>query len=342
MKFTTYLKDKLFSIVAYTISVLLIIMLLIAFKTPRHLNISIISIITIFYIITFAIDYFRKNNFYKDLLSNIDNLEKAYLVLETLTKPSFYEGELLYQALYEINKSFCEAITLLESQTQDFKEYIEMWIHEVKIPISSLVLMAHNHSDKFDKKSIEQIRRIEDYVDQVLYYVRSENAEKDYLIKETKLSKIISNVALKNKNDLLENKIDLIVENLDLKIYTDSKWLEFILNQIINNSIKYHNKDNSYIKIYTDNKDKDLINLIIEDNGIGIESYDLPRVFNKTFTGNNGRNVSKSTGMGLFIAENLCIKLGHKISIDSKVNDYTKVTISFYKNNFYDVIKNKN
>ncbi len=178
MKFTDYIKDKLYTIITYIISLLIIIMLLIAFKTPKSLNVALISIFTVFLITNLLIDYFRKAKFYKDLLGNIDNLKKAYLVLETLTKPNFYEGELLYQALYEINKSMAEEVAFLESQTQDFKEYIEMWIHEVKIPISSLILMAHNHSDQFDKKSIEQIRRIEDYVDQVLYYVRSENAEK--------------------------------------------------------------------------------------------------------------------------------------------------------------------
>lgn len=338
MKFTTYLKDKSYSIIISIISLSLILLLLAAFKVDKSLTYSITSILLVSYITIILIDYFRKSKFYKDLLGNIEALDKAYLVLETLSKPNFYEGELLYQALYEINKSMNEYVKSLELQTQDFKEYIEMWIHEVKIPISSLVLMAHNHSDKFDKKTIEQIRRIENYVDQVLYYVRSENAEKDYLIKETKLNKVISSVALKNKDDLLENKIDLIVDNIDINVNTDSKWLEFILNQVVNNSIKYHCKDNSYIKIYTEDN-KDIINLIIEDNGIGIDSSDLPKVFNKTFTGHNGRGLAKSTGMGLFIAKNLCTKLGHKISIESKRNEYTKVIISFYNNDYYNVTK---
>lgn len=338
MKFIVFLKDKSYSIIISTISLLLILLLFSAFKVDKSLCIVTISILLVSYITIILIDYARKNKFYKDLLGNIEALDKAYLVLETLSKPNFYEGELLYQALYEINKSMNECVKSLELQTQDFKEYIEMWIHEVKIPISSLVLMAHNHSDKFDKKTIEQIRRIENYVDQVLYYVRSENAEKDYLIKETKLSKVISSVALKNKDDLLENKIDLLVNNIDIKVNTDSKWLEFILNQIVNNSIKYHSNNNSYIKIYTETN-KDIINLIIEDNGIGIDSNDLPSVFNKTFTGHNGRGLAKSTGMGLFIAKNLCTKLGHKIYVESKRNEYTKVIISISNNTFYKVVK---
>lgn len=219
----------------------------------------------------------------------------------------------------------------------DFKEYIEMWIHEVKIPISSLVLMCHNHKEKIDKKYISQIKRLDNYIDQILYYVRSENVEKDFMIKETKLDKIIGNVALRNKDDLLENKIDLDVDVKNIDVLTDAKWLEFILNQIINNSIKYKKEnEDSFIKISVlDNKDK--IVLSIYDNGIGIPKSDLTRVFNKSFTGTNGRLKTKSTGMGLYIAKKLCEKLGHTISINSEVNDYTEVKITFSKNDFYKI-----
>lgn len=338
MSFKNFLKDKLYTIIIFIFAICLITLLLLGFKLTTDLIIYLLSIITISFILSILIEYIRKYSFYNNLLNNIDCLDKAYLVLETLTKPNFYEGELLYNALYEINKSMAENVKILSIQNQDFKEYIELWIHEVKIPISSLVLIAHNHPDKFDKKTLEQIRRIEDYVEQVLYYVRSENASVDYLINKVSLNKVIGSVALKNKNDLLENKIDLIVSNTNSSVYTDSKWLEFILNQIINNSIKYHDKKDSYIKIYTEEKE-DTLNLIIKDNGIGIKSSDLPRIFDKTFTGANGHTRTKSTGMGLFIAKNLCLKLGHKISIESKVNEYTIVTITFSKNKFYEVAK---
>ena len=140
-------------------------------------------------------------------------------------------------------------------------------------------------------------------------------------------------------DDLLENKIDYIVENTQYKVLTDSKWLEFILGQIINNSIKYKRDiKNSYIKISVKDE-KEKTTLIVEDNGIGIKKSDLKQVFDKSFTGENGRNGSKSTGMGLFIAKNMCKKLGHKIDIESKYNEYTKVYITFAKNKFYDVLK---
>ena len=339
MKIGPYLKDNLYKLFVFIACYIINLLIFFAFKVGNSVIISSTFLYIICFLLILLIPYFRKKKFYKNLLANIEALDKSYLVLETLNKPEFYEGELLYQALYEINKSMNENVRLIEEHLQNFKEYIEMWIHEVKIPLSTLVLMSNNHKGQFDKKTKLQLKRLENYVDQVLYYARSENAEKDYLIKETDLSKVIKNVGLKNMDDLLENKIDYIVENTQYKVLTDSKWLEFILGQIINNSIKYKRDiKNSYIKISVKDE-KEKTTLIVEDNGIGIKKSDLKQVFDKSFTGENGRNGSKSTGMGLFIAKNMCKKLGHKIDIESVYNEYTKVYIIFAKNKYYDVLR---
>ena len=339
MKFGSFLKDRLYSIIIALFCYFIILLVLLAYKSDKAIVIAITIILLVTYILLFLTDFFRKQKFYTDLLTNIENLDKAYLVLETLNRPEFYEGELLCQALYEIDKSMNENVRIEKEQLLDNKEYIEMWIHEVKRPLASLVLTLNNQKNILDRKTKNILKRLEDYVDQVLYYVRSENAEKDYFIKEVDLSKVIKNVGIKNMDDLLDNKVEFIVDKTNYKVFTDSKWLEFILNQIINNSIKYkRNIDNSYIKIYV--KDNlDITVLIIEDNGIGIKSSDIRQVFDKTFTGTNGREKTTSTGMGLYIAKNLCKKLGHKIEIESKENEYTRVFITFAKNKFYDVLK---
>lgn len=338
MKFSKYLKDNLYLIFAFVFTLFITLLLSLAFKISKQLTIIFTVIWIIFFITIILIGYYRKKKFYNELLLNLERLDKKYLVLETIDAPNFYEGKLLCDILYDIDKSMLENIKNYETLTTDFKEYIEMWIHEIKIPISTLSLMTHNHN--MDKKFLSQIKRLESYVEQVLYYVRSENAQKDYLIKENKLSKIISNVALKNKDDLLEQNIDFMIENVDFRVLTDSKWLEFIINQIVNNSIKYsdNTKDEKYIKIsVVDNKNETILSIM--DNGIGIDECDISRVFDKTFTGLNGRIKSASTGMGLYIAKGLCEKLGHRIEIKSKKGKYTKVIITFGKNELYNVLK---
>lgn len=338
MKLSRYLKDKLYFIILFLTFLSLIILLLVGFKVSLELIIVIISLLVIFAILVLITEYLKKRNFYNEFINIVDKLDKKYLVIEMLNPPNFQEGEILYNKLYEINKSMLENIKNYEISMNDFKDYIEMWIHEVKAPLSSLVLMIHNNKNNISSKMVDQVNRLDNYVDQVLFYVRAENAEKDYLIKKTELNKVINKIALKNKDYILENNIDFNVLNCEKKVLTDSKWLEFIIDQIINNSIKYKREiASSFIKIYTEENNEEL-RLIIYDNGIGIDAKDLPRVFDKTYTGTNGRLKSKSTGMGLYIAKNLCEKLGHKIAIESKVNEYTKVIITFNKESIYDVL----
>lgn len=337
MKLIKYLLDKIPQIIISIMGFTITIFMLNAFKVESTLKIAITIIFFIVCIFNIGIDYFRKYKFYQSLSNTLDVLDKKYLILEMINKPNFYEGEIFYQTLYDINKSMIENVKEYNLSIIDFKEYVEMWIHEVKIPISSLTLLIHNNQEKIDKRYVEQIRKLDNYIDQILYYVRSENAEKDYIIKEKSLQEIIKNVALKNKDDLLASKVKLDVNVNNINVLTDAKWLEFILNQIINNSIKYkRNNVESYIKIIA-KEDKEKTYLSIYDNGIGIPKKDIPRVFEKSFTGENGRITAKSTGMGLYIVKKLCDKLGHKINIESKKNEYTKITIIFYNNDFYKI-----
>ncbi len=337
MKLIDYLKDKLIPIFIYIINTFIISMLLVAFKNNYFLIIIIVILLIILGLILLLTDYLKKRAFYNNIQSKLINLDKKYLVLEMLDKPKNKEEELNYQILYDINKSYIEELKDYKLSLKSFKEYIELWIHEVKIPISSLILMTHNSKENLPKKYTTQINRLDNYIDQVLYYVRSNNSEEDYLIKEVSLSKIINAVALKNKDDLLENNIEFIVKAKEEKVLTDEKWLEFILNQIINNSIKYkRNIKNPKIEIAVE-ENSTQVTLTITDNGIGIPQNDLPKVFNKSFTGTNGRKTSKSTGLGLYITKNLLKKLGHKVGIESSVNEYTKVTITFSKNDYYKV-----
>lgn len=322
MKSGKYIKDRLYSMCIFVAMLIISVLMMAAFKVSVQLIIAEICIMIICYIAVVLADYYHRKKFYDELEANIAALEEKYLITETLVRPAFYEGQIFY-------------------------EYVEMWIHEIKLPIASLTLMLHNNMDKCDKEFADrmntQIRRINNYIEQILYYVRSENAEKDYIINDARLSKIISNVALKNKDDLLENDITFEVSNADRIVLTDAKWMEFMLNQIVNNSIKYKDKTKteSYIKMSAA-EDKKCVVLEILDNGIGINASDLPRVFDKSFTGENGREFSKATGMGLYIVKKLCDKLGSKVSIESVKGEYTRVKITFYKNDFYKEITDSN
>ena len=327
MKFTKYLKDKIYAIIIFLITFAIILLLNLAFKVPIELTITVLIILLFCFFSILIIDYARKSKFYNLLLERVRQLDQAYLVLETLPKPNCYEGKLAYDALYEIDKSMAENVSRAKKQAKDFQEYIELWLHEIKTPLAALML----------KNMSVELEQIENYLEQVLYFSRCENSEKDFLIKKVNLNQVVKNVSLKHMESLLAHNIKFKVENVNIDVMTDAKWLEFILSQILNNSIKYRRQiQNPEIKISARKSENKTI-LEIWDNGIGIAKSDISQVFDKSFTGQNGRKHGTSTGMGLYIAKNICNKLGHKLSIESKEMQYTKVSLVFANNKFYEV-----
>lgn len=302
-------------------------------------SVSLIIFLSVLYFLAFFLiffmGFFRKKKFFDELTENLKLLDQKYFVSEMVSEPGFYEGRLIYEAIYEIDKSMCENVKKYRESVKDFKDYVEMWVHEVKLPIASLFLMCHNDGEERSKKYAEQIRRLDRYTDQILYYIRSEHAEKDYMIKEVHLEKAVSAAALKNREDLLGHNINLQAEHLDWDVFTDGKWLEFMLTQIFNNSIKYRAAERqSCIRVWAE-ESSDCVVLHIRDNGIGIPASDLPSVFEKSFTGENGRIRAKSTGMGLYIVKQLCDRLGHKIEIQSEQGKYTEIAVIFGKHDYY-------
>lgn len=336
MNMGTYIKEKKENIILFIILVIILLFLLDLFGVNKYLTIMILSLLSIYFIVDFFTFYLKRKKYYDNFLNNLNLLDKKYLILETLEEPEFLDGKVFYDALYKIDKSMMENINNYRNETEDFKEYVEMWIHEIKIPIAGLMLMYHNNKT-VNKNFLDQLNSLDNLTDQILYYVRSNYAEKDFLIKEASMDKIINEALLKNKDSILENHIDVTVDVNNVKVLTDSKWLVFILNQIINNSIKYcdNNKD-SYIKFYIEDNEKEMT-LHIKDNGIGVNASDLKHVFDKSFTGENGRKMRNSTGFGLYISKKLIEKLGHKISATSEENKYFEIAITFGKNDLYKI-----
>lgn len=352
MKFGAYMRDKMYAIVGWVLMLMVVGLILVAFKVEVAAIIAVLVIFALGGAMVLAVEYWRKRKFYRELLGKIEQLDQAYLVLETMWEPEFYEGRLMWQALKAVDKSMTENVRRERERGRSFREYVEMWIHEVKRPLANLELVVENlwksleiteekrNDEKIEaeRKMRRNMRELVRQVEQVLYYVRSEDAEKDYLIRETELAEVVKKVGMRNMDDLLDNGVALEVEKIDAKVYTDAKWLEFVLNQIVNNSIKYRRKKGAWVKIRTKREKKWTI-LEVEDNGIGIPARDLPMVFEKTFTGENGRKGAASTGMGLYIAKNLCEKLGHKIEVESEVGKGTTVRLIFAENEFYEVAK---
>lgn len=338
MKLMDFLKDKISIIIIELIMMVLIFLVLNVYQSQFLLNIFIVLIIFIGIVITLLLEFTKKANFYNSFEKILLNLDKKYLIVEMLNKANFIESDLLIDYLYEINKSYIEEINKYKYTSEEFKEYIELWCHEIKMPIATSKLILENNQNKKNKSMLEELDKIENYVEQVLYFTRSEIVEKDYMISKLDLKLVIDNIIKKNKNYFIEKKIK--IETLDKSIYieSDAKWLEFIINQIITNSIKYTKEDNPKITIICEENKNNTI-LKIEDNGIGIKKEEISKVFNKGFTGSNGRMKYNSTGIGLYLCHKLCDKLNHKIYLNSDLNERTVVSIVFPKSSMITSIK---
>ena len=329
MKLSSYLENKIFYIL-FQVSTIIVLSFLLGFAEIPLFYIILIDIISLVLLISYLFcDYYFQKEKYLQILDLVDALDEKYFISEIIPKSSNVENKAYIYALKQATKSMNDKISKLEQENLDYREYIESFAHEIKTPISALSLSFDNSKDKILKKELD---KIDMYVDQILYYARSENPEKDYFIKELNLSDIVHKVLLKYRVYILDEQISVQVNHLEKKIYSDEKWLIFIVSQVIQNSIKYMNKKNKKIEIDA-SENKDNVILSIEDNGCGIKESDLARVFEKGFTGSD-RTKSKSTGIGLYLSKKICNKLGLEINIYSKHKEWTKVEIVYPKSDF--------
>ena len=337
MNIIDYFRSKLpFLIMNFIVYMLLFVIMKIA-DMPYIILFLIFGIWFTPVIIYMVLNYLKEKKLYGEISDITEKLDKKYLVTELIKRPNYYEGKIFYDCLSECNRNMHEEVNFHKHLQSEYREYIEAWVHEIKTPIASLKLTIENSRIQEKNGLMRDIEKIEQYITQALYYSRSTDVSKDYIVKEFNLEDIINECIRENRRDFINKKICLKMNDIDREVISDSKWLKFILNQIIINSIKYCRENGAEIKIYTEENHKSSenyiknrnLNVIIEDNGIGIPESDINRVFDKGFTGENGRVYGKSTGIGLYLCQKLCHKLQLDISIKSKQGEGTKVIISF-------------
>lgn len=335
MNLREFIKEKLILIIGTILALVSVEILLLAYHIGILVRIYCAFIVIFVVALAILVEYKRKKDFYSKLIKNMEDLKEKYLISEIIKTPSFIEGKILKEVLQDTGKSMLENVNYYKNIQEDYKEYIELWIHEVKIPIAASKLIIENNKNEITKSIDEELDKVENYTEQALYYARSNAVEKDYIINKTNLKEIVNGSILKNKTTLLNEKVSIDITNLKSEeVYTDSKWATFIINQILQNAIKYSKSDDRKIEISSKEKNDKVI-LYIKDNGIGIKKGEITRVFERGFTGDNGRIIGKkSTGIGLYLCKKLCDKLGLGIELNSEKDEGTEVRIVFPKNSY--------
>lgn len=334
MSFKSFLKDIITYIILILFASITSQILLLPSEIAIFVRIYVGLAPIILFLIYFFIEYYKKKNYYNNLKESMMELSEKYLIAEITGNPGFEEGKILKEIVQETGKSMLENVDRYKYLQEDYKEYIELWIHEIKLPIAAGKMIIENNKSEVTESINEELDKIENYIEQALFYARSNTVEKDYYIKKVNLKEIVNSSIIKNKRNLIQNKINIDIHDIDTIVYTDSKWCAFILSQIIQNAVKYSKEDNKKIKIYAETKKESII-LFIKDNGVGIRKGEITRVFEKGFTGENGRKSGqKATGIGLYLCKKLCDKLGLSLELNSEKDVGTEVKIVFPRGSY--------
>lgn len=337
MKFFVFLRSKLLYLLMSAACMGFTWALLSVLRQSAATIVSILILEALAVLLPVAVEYARKRSYYSRLLRSLDALDRKVLLCEVLDEPDFLEGRILYQTLMVCNKSMNDEIAFYRRQEEEYREYIEAWMHEVKTPLAAAKLTLENAPGAVPASVSEDLRRIEDDLEQALFYAWSNSVEKDYLIRPASLRELVNTAVRRNAKDMIASRIKLQLEPLDYTVLTDMKWVDFILNQILVNAIKYRSASPS-IHIYAQ-QEKNSVALTIADNGIGIRAADLPRVFERGFTGETGRKFSKATGLGLYLSKRMCDKLGIGLSLASVEGEGTTIRLVFPSGTMHDLSK---
>lgn len=276
----------------------------------------------------------RKGAFYADALGKLEGLEEKYLLCELLEKPTFAEGAFYRETTRALGRAMTGRVADARRDMADYREYIEGWVHEAKTPIAAARLALENLPGPPSAPLDEALFRLELCVDQALFYARSGAVEKDYLIRPLALREVCAAAVKKYARPLIAAGFRIRLEGVDATCRSDAKWVEFILGQLISNAIKYRGEAPALT--FTQTVAENAVSLHVHDNGVGLSAADLPRVFEKGFTGENGRSgAAKSTGLGLYLTQKLCHRLGLGIALDRAEDGGTTATLIFPKSRFH-------
>ena len=299
-----------------------------------------------------AAGYLRVQGFYRQLGELAETLDDPLLLLELVEEPSFAEGRISYEALRSVTRSANERVAAYRRHVEEYREYIELWVHEAKSPLAAAHLALENlkadpstlMDDPASLRSIDdELHRVEGYIEQALFYARSESVERDYLVRRHALRGIVVAAVRANAGLLIGAHVTpLLDESLDLAVFTDEKWLVFMLGQLLQNSVRYAKPGvagGSHIwfsaQLVGEGSAGECVELEVRDNGCGVNEADLARVFDRGFTGENGRAHKRSTGLGLWLVAQLATKMGLLVRADSREGKGFSVTFAFPTNKMH-------
>lgn len=270
------------------------------------------------------------------LQSLTDSLDRKYLTAEVAEKPVSSVEKVYFRIVKEALKSMTDEVSQEKWLNEEYRDFMEQWVHEIKVPITGIQLLCENNKSDTIRKIMSQTEQIGRDVERVLFYARLGSVEKDYFIKELSLRDCVMEALAANKQFLIQNGVSVNMENVRDTVYSDEKWVVFIMNQIIINSVKYSGGRPPVITAESMDMGGYVV-LLVTDNGVGIKESEIDRIFDRGFVGSNGRAGKGATGIGLYLCRQLCLRLGISIDAQSQQGRYTTLRLTFPKSGYLKV-----
>ena len=293
---------------------------------PGILVILLIVFLLVFLTVNMS-DFFQQRARLLEWKSILDGLDRKYLFTECVPQPKrLYERRLL-DLVRLAGRDMTGAVSDAQASQREYQEYVERWVHEIKAPLTAARLICRELDGDTRRKLTAELSQIEAHVERALFYARAENPEQDCLFRQIELEKIAAQAIENHRSLLIQNGIRVEMENMNCAVYTDEKWAVFILGQLLQNAARYRGPE-PVITLSAKPLGRQT-QLIVHDNGIGIPAHELPRVFERGFTGSNGRIRGGSTGIGLYLCRKLAVFLELELRMDSQEGTGTTVTLTF-------------
>lgn len=331
MTLSAYLKDRAASIAMAAACALALGCMVAVLGAGADASVLAACIVLACAAVALGIDYGRRRAFYRDLEQVMADLDRTYYATSLIEPPDFLEGRLAYEALQAAGKAASDDVAAHKQQAEAYRDYIELWIHEIKTPIAAATLMAAGLHGPQASRLKGELDRIEGYVEQALYYARSTSLAHDYAIRETSLAEAVREAVRKHARYLIERGVKPEVDVPEgAVVFADAKWLAFVIGQLVANAAKYGATTLRFsVREEGAGTSDERTVLEVADDGWGVPAADVPRVFERAFTGENGRRTGSSTGMGLYLVAELCAKMGLAVAIASEEGAGTRVMLAF-------------
>lgn len=328
MTIREFLSDRLGKITGQLCCTVSAALFLLATGTSSGVIVLLLLFLLLIFITTQAAEYLKCRRRLSELNVLMQGLDQKYLFSECAPPPRTVYEQKLFALMRCSGRAMIGAVSDAQASMQEYREYIESWVHEIKTPLTAAKLTCRHLEPDSRRKFSAELAQIEAHVERALYYARVKSPEQDCIIRQTALADIVSQAVGNHRTLLIQSQMKIETGDLDFTVYTDRKWAVFMLGQLLQNASRYRNNNSPSI-LLTATRCGRQVRLTVSDNGIGIPAHELPRVFDRGFTGSNGRTRGGSTGMGLYLCRKLAALLEIDLQISSEEQKGTAVTLTF-------------